>query len=688
MKRLHYWRRLVPLIGLLLLATTQLTHALSDPTLPQQYSVQVSATVQASPAQITLSWPAYTLGNPDPNSSNHIIYRKSLSSSTWSQIGTVGITTNSFTDSSVVVGQGYDYKIVRNPSDANSKYGFVYAGIELTIPDYRGKLLLLVDNRYTISLASELARLKQDMVGDGWEVIQKDVSASDTVVNIRGVIQAEYAKDPTNVRAVLLFGDIPTPYSGDITPDGHPENHKGAWSADVYYADVDGTWTDTTVTSTSSAFSQNHNVPGDGKFDQSFLSEVSDVELEVGRVDLSRMWSFSSKTEEQLLRQYLDKDHNFRHGLLPVERRGLVEENFSGFGYGYLAYSSWANFAPFFGAANTIDTDWSTMTTDSYLWAYGSGGGWFNSASNIAGSWDFANNQYKVIFTMLLGSYFGEWDSDDNLLRAVLAMETYGLTAVWSGIPDWYFQHMALGETIGFSNKLSQNQAGIVYDSPTFEAQGVHMALMGDPTLRMHVVLPPANASVAPNPTQGVDVSWAASSDTIVGYHVYSAATSDGPFTRLTTNPVMTTSYTDTRRAEPRTYMIRAVKLETSSSGSYYNMSQGIFVDSTITAPPIAPAAFLAIVINGVEVRWNEVTTDINQDVTTTTSYNVYRDSDPYFVPDTVWTTATPPFGNPVSVPDNPNGNQFYAVTAVNTNGESAYLSRIGRFAFAIFPGQ
>ena len=58
---------------------------------------------------------------------------------------------------------------------------------------------------------------------------------------------------------------------------------------------------------------------------------------------------------------------------------------------------------------------------------------------------------------MLFGSYFGDWDSTNNLLRAAIATPTYTLTCAWVGRPSWYFHHMALGETIGFSTMLSQN---------------------------------------------------------------------------------------------------------------------------------------------------------------------------------------------------------------------------------------
>jgi len=40
----------------------------------------------------------------------------------------------------------------------------------------RGKVVLLVDNTLATNLVMELARLQQDLVGDGWTVLRHDVA--------------------------------------------------------------------------------------------------------------------------------------------------------------------------------------------------------------------------------------------------------------------------------------------------------------------------------------------------------------------------------------------------------------------------------------------------------------------------------------------------------------------------------
>jgi len=56
---------------------------------------------------------------------------------------------------------------------------------------------------------------------------------------------------------------------------------------------------------------------------------------------------------------------------------------------------------------------------------------------------DVYNTDIKSVFTLFFGSWMGDWDSDDNLMRAVLATPTYGLACAWSGRPHWFLQHMA-----------------------------------------------------------------------------------------------------------------------------------------------------------------------------------------------------------------------------------------------------
>ena len=247
-----------------------------------EFSVQVSATVQESPARVTLAWPQDSYMMPN----SYTIYRKAPGATSWGTGTTLPGTTTTYTDSSVSVGTAYEYQVVKSTS-LYSGYGYLYGGIKVAPSENRGKLLLVVDKTYAGQLASELGRLQQDLTGDGWTVIRLDVNRNDSVTTVKELIKAQYNADPQNVKSVFLFGRVPVPYSGNMVPDGHAPEHYGAWPCDAFYGDMDGTWTDNSVNNSGGSDARTRNVPGDGKFDQAVLP--SPLELMVGRVDLANM---------------------------------------------------------------------------------------------------------------------------------------------------------------------------------------------------------------------------------------------------------------------------------------------------------------------------------------------------------------------------------------------------------------
>ncbi len=536
------------------------------------YAVQLSAVAETNPVSLELSWPG------DPQASGYTVYRKIRDAGTWTAVTSLPGTATNYSDRQITLGNTYEYRVSKSASGYSGE-GYLYGGVQAPLVDSRGKVILLVDAGVSTALAVELARLQQDLAGDGWTVLRHDVASTSSVPAVKKIITTDYSADPANVRSLFLFGHVPVPYSGNFAPDGHPE-HVGAWPADVYYGDVDGTWTDSSVNVSTASYSRNWNVPGDGKFDPSSLP--SDVELQVGRVDLSGLPQFTL-SEVELLRQYLNKDHQFRFKQVTAQTRALVDDNFGTFNGEAFAASGWRNFGPLVGASSTVAADWlSTLATQSYLWAYGCGGGTYTSASGVGTTADLAAGNPQVVFVMLFGSYFGDWDSGNDFLRAPLATPGYTLASVWSGRPYWLFHHMALGETIGFSARVTQNNSSLY--SGNRSTRGVHIALMGDPTLRMQAVAPPGPVAVT-NRTGGTDLSWSAATDAVVGYHVYGGASMAGPFTRLTATPTSNTRFTDTQ-TKSSVYMVRSVKLEVGSSGSYYNASQGVFgtVGGAVTA--------------------------------------------------------------------------------------------------------
>lgn len=558
---------------------TLLLTAISATALAQNayYSVRTEAVVQKSPAQVQLKWetpPAKTNGNIT-------IYRKTQSATSWgAAIAQIAGTSTSYNDNNVSAGSAYEYLVVKD--DTTNPYGYIFAGIEQPAIHSRGALILLVDDMFSTTCSTEIATLVKDLSGDGWEVIRKDYPRSATVATVKAFI-ASTAQTNSNVEAVYILGHIAVPYSGDLNPDAHGD-HKGAWPADCYYGDLDGTWSDGSINNSTSGNPLNHNTPGDGKFDNSYIA--SDIELQVGRVDFYDMPAFS-KTEEQLMKSYLNKAHQYKIGALAVTKRALVDDNFKSMPEGF-GGNGWRNFAPLVGSNNVEEKDLiSTLNTTFYQWAYGCGGGSYTSCSGVGTTANIAANDMKAIFTPMFGSYFGDWNYKNNFLRAPLCADEPSLASFWAGRPNWFLHHMALGENIGYSTRLSQNNNGTFYATPIPSlARIVTTALMGDPSLRTEYVKPVPSVTLGGDSTKGAVVSWTASPEPgIAGYYVYRSTSEFGEY-KLRSGRVTGTSYTDSFGA-PGTYwyMVRASKLQTTPSGTYYNMSLGTSASGTFQYP-------------------------------------------------------------------------------------------------------
>jgi uncharacterized delta-60 repeat protein len=529
---------------------------------PENPIVEVTADVQSSPAQITLKWTTEVLAT------GYTIYRRLKGATSWSTpIGTVGGSANSFVDTTAVVGTNYEYRVDR--SGGNPATGYVSSGIALPLVENRGKIILIVDNTFTTSLAGGLAQLQQDLVGDGWTVIRHDVSRTASVTSVKALIQADYNADPTNVKQVLLFGHVPVPYSGNLNPDGHSD-HLGAWPADTYYADMNGTWTDSTVDTRNNTSqpgsSAQINIPGDGKFDQNDLSGDRAPELAVGRVDLSDM----GIDETAALQQYLARDHNFRTGALTVRNRAIIDTNFP------FSSAAYASFSGFVGSANIDAAKWfPNAVNNTYLWGAADGPGGYNGASGVGTTFDFLDQGSNVVFTTLFGSYFGDWNTTSNFLRAPLAAPGLGLTSAWGSRPDLYYYPMDMGETIGYATVF--NETASQFGVPG----GTYMALMGDPSLQSLIVAPATNVNITKSGNNNL-VNWTASTDnTVLGYNIYRSTSVGGTFTKLNTSTyVNTTTFNDTTAAGGNyVYMVRAIKLQQSMTGTYYEASDGAFRD-------------------------------------------------------------------------------------------------------------
>lgn len=538
-----------------------------------------------------------------------------------------------YCDVSVSSGKHYEYKLAvlttnyvcsGSTNPAMWTYAYINTGTLVPVNDTRGNVVLLIESNIAASISSEIQTLTNDLIGDGWIVFQHLVAACDVsddgweaaVADTKELVRSDYETDTNANWTLFIIGHVPIPYSGESSPGGHAEN-TGAHVADWYYADLSAVWTDSSVDNESATniYSHTWNVPGDGKFDQSTVPSIP--EFRVGRIDFTNMPAFG-KTEVQLLQQYLNRNHQWRHKQFTARDLGVTTYSYHGVPIDGPSIMS-AVFGP--GQVN-VSNAWlyvATNAANSFLLADKSGNGNYNfdMSQNFVTNYttNFAASSLYAVFTSMYGSYYGDWDSgmhSNQVLLAPLCSTGYVLSTVYHS-SYMAANAVAMNETIGdelfiLAANVPQGVVDAAYakyqqvgGSIVYGALNNYQSLLGDPTLRMRVVAPPTNAVMSTNGSD-VAIAWTASTDTnIQGYYVYRAPSSNlNSFARLTANPTIS-PYTNTGGATSAyTYMVRAVKLEEYPMRTFYNASQGIFAGGAGEEEPPAAATN---VINAVELR-------------------------------------------------------------------------------------
>ena len=574
-------------------AACLLLYLLCQPASAVDQLIELEVTVDEDAGQTHFSWNRRDASDTAMEISRRV--EGQTSALTWNLQATVPRTTTTWSDLNVSSGVIYEYKFYVPANDPTA----VYASCGFQVPwiEDRGNVLLVVDETLALPLASELQRYEMDLTGDGWSVLRLNSSrhGTGTPESLRAAIQSIHSATPLS--SIILFGKLPIVMSGSIRPDQH-EPYRQA--TDLFYADIDGVWTDTLS-------DQENFYPGDGHYDQSRIPGPNhQVEVPLGRIDLSSMpaWPLS---EVELLRRYLDKNHNFRHLRYEIPR----EAYFTSFPYDQTPIEAASAIAMVDIANCTITyNDDQTEQSRPFLWGF--------DARDWNGA-NYPNYRFKSQFTINFASGKQAWQWDNNEMRAMLALPWYGLTCFWGVRPNWFFHHTGMGKTLGYSNMRTVNNndnndpsLGLDYEpvsenyhddpeepgdpsQPAFP-EGldgyVHINMMGDPTLRIHPVAP-ARDLTAHADTTGVDLTWQPASDSSVsGYHLYTASNATGPYFRISDTPATTLSFRHQEAPTTTTYyMIRSLKLETSPVGSYWNAGQGIFTKVTPTQANTSPHA-------------------------------------------------------------------------------------------------
>lgn len=543
--------------------------------------------VQANPVtnSITLNW------NTLPAVNTYRVMRKKQADANFTLLTTNLYSQNSFVDNTVTAGESYEYAVYAGNS--NSKSGYVLAGMNIAAKHNAGNIMLVIDSTYMNVAYNEIELFKRDLIKEGWRVYIDYAGRGEDPTAVKQRIVS--CNTNVSLEGIVLLGHVPVPYSGNISPDAHPD-HVGAWPSDIYYGDMctlqNSIWNDAVLVNTTATSTRNHNIVGDGKFDVSSVGYSNTRKIFVGRIDVFNM-SLINSDDALLFKQYIHKNHAYRAGVKKFRSQGLVDDNFGWVNGEAFAQNGWRNLSALLGPdsvhAGKFMTD---LKNESYLWSYACGPGWYQGATGLGNTTKFRSNELESVFTMIYGSYFGDWDNTNNFLRGPIASPSSTLVSIWAGRPNWFLHTMALGDPIGYGMLNSIDNIGTYFPKGYANAQ-VHQSIQGDPSLKMYVYEAPTNLEAfAVNNNTQVKLEWTASVDpAVTGYYVYRASDIDGAFQLITANPITLNSFMDNAPIQGAVgdvaYMIRAVKNEQTVTGNFENLSPGAITEGLSSNAPL-----------------------------------------------------------------------------------------------------
>lgn len=548
---------------------------------------------------VQFSWSNFSIQSTE-------ISRKLISSSTWTVIAS-NLTATSYVDSMINNGVEYEYQFkVTTGSTPALAYGYIAFGVNVPAKSSRGRMLLLVDDRFTATLSSQLTDLQRDLISDGWQTTISSCSKDASPVQIKRKIDS--INSASTLSAVYLIGHVPVPYSGAIRPDGHGD-HFGAWPTDLFYVTDTSLWSDVYYNFTNGSRPANSNYFSDGVYDNGIIP--GKTHCSISRIDFYNMPNLSD-SEATLLANYLDKASEYKRGVLQVSDEGIIDNQIANYGEG-LSVSAEMSF-PSLVSTSYADSSLTRLSSSPTKWYMAASFANDTSMSNIGSVSVLDTCQYQGVFSLLFGSYFGDWNTQNNYMRAILANGKM-LTSCWAGRPNWYFHHMGLNNPIGLSAKKSiDNGRRGLFNSTPYQnsgnsSNGIHMALMGDLSLRNSYVEPVKSFGAEMQYSQ-VSLSWSYSAvEGNSNVLIYSSMDSLSGYSLIQTLPGTDSSFIDYSGSSGTFYYIKRVRLDSTLSGSYFNNSIGIFtaVGQTVTVIPVELMELSAELVgdNDVLVSWS-----------------------------------------------------------------------------------
>jgi hypothetical protein len=179
--------------------------------------------------------------------------------------------------------------------DAFLNLGEYQRGLDPCVLETRGRVLVVIHPSLEGLIDDALAQYQIDLEHARFTVIYYHYTA-ETPEELRAILIERY-NEPDSLAGAVLMGDIP--YA--VYNDGSAQ-----FPCDLFYMDVNGTWTDT---------NGNH----------IYHAHTGEKLLDIW---VSRLWTDNlpvlASTEAEIINAYLDKDHRYRTGALAAQSRGLI----------------------------------------------------------------------------------------------------------------------------------------------------------------------------------------------------------------------------------------------------------------------------------------------------------------------------------------------------------------------------
>ncbi len=559
-----------------------------------QFVCLSEATLNENPLSINIHLLDADLNSNDPTD----IYRRPLygTAADWVLIAE-GLQpgTKVFLDANVEPKTLYEYKIKRQRANGFA-IGYVACSTIYDQSDYKGRLLLCVEEGINSDLDFEVTRLVGDLTGDGWFVdkittIKGQASYDDgaTVIDIKDQIKEVYDSAPDNDKHKLLFilGHVPLPRSGQglKAPDNHIEV-TGARGADTYYADIDGVFTDTaTYEIPEQTDNLLKNYPGDFKWDQDLIP--SNLEMGFGRVDFYTLSSKIFGGEVFYTRQYLNRLHNHRHvlsGQKIGQKTGFYKSNYTN-----STDASFRCLSGLSGSENVIQ-HFDATPTGHPAWVNENGPFMFYMQNRFVPDFqEWISEGFDALVFSSDQSYWGYGDTPTgifNRIRTLLCADTKTLITLWTTEAINIFHQAGVGEPLGLAMKqiMDHNMDNQLlekphqaWDTPVWWNR-THFSFHGDPSLRLYQTFPPSELNIVSNESSTI-INWQASIDEkLIGYHVYKSDSQFGKYEKVSPLITGSESFEILNPEIGAWYMIRAVSLMTTGSGKFLHPSQGKFI--------------------------------------------------------------------------------------------------------------